>query len=46
MLRVLIVDDEPKLREGLKSIVPWGELGYQIVGTAANGSEALRSTDT
>ncbi|GAA0847377.1 response regulator [Bifidobacterium pullorum subsp. gallinarum] len=41
MLRVLIVDDEPKLREGLKSIVPWGELGYQIVGTAANGSEAL-----
>lgn len=41
MMKVLIVDDEPKLREGLKSIVPWAELGYQVVGTAANGSEAL-----
>lgn len=41
MMKVLIVDDEPKLREGLKSIVPWAELGYQVVGTAANGNEAL-----
>lgn len=41
MIKVLIVDDEPKLREGLKSIVPWNELGYQIVDTAANGNEAL-----
>ncbi|MEK3733406.1 response regulator transcription factor [Paenibacillus sp. FSL M8-0334] len=41
MIKVLIVDDEPKLREGLKSIVPWNELGFQVVDTAANGSEAL-----
>ncbi|GAB6927286.1 response regulator transcription factor [Paenibacillus sp. JCM 10914] len=41
MMNVLIVDDEPKLREGLKSIVSWHELGYQVVDTAANGSEAL-----
>lgn len=41
MMKVLIVDDEPKLREGLKSIVPWTELGYQVVDTAANGNEAL-----
>ena len=33
MMKVLIVDDEPKLREGLKSILPWTELGYQVVGT-------------
>lgn len=41
MIKVLIVDDEPKLREGLKSIVPWSELGYEVVDTAANGNEAL-----
>ncbi|SEM46515.1 two-component system, response regulator YesN [Paenibacillus sp. cl141a] len=41
MMKVLIVDDEPKLREGLKSIVPWTELGYRVVDTAANGNEAL-----
>lgn len=41
MIKVLIVDDEPKLREGLKSIVPWRELGFQIADTAANGNEAL-----
>lgn len=41
MIKVLIVDDEPKLREGLRSIVPWNELGFQIVDTAANGNEAL-----
>ncbi|MFH0071031.1 response regulator, partial [Peribacillus sp. NPDC056705] len=41
MMNVLIVDDEPKLREGLKSIVSWHELGYQVVDTAANGTEAL-----
>ncbi|WP_106767008.1 response regulator transcription factor [Paenibacillus faecalis] len=41
MMKVLIVDDEPKLREGLKTIVPWAELGYKVVDTAANGNEAL-----
>lgn len=41
MIKVIIVDDEPKLREGLKSIIPWEQLGYQIVGTAANGNEAI-----
>lgn len=41
MIKVLIVDDEPKLREGLKSLIPWNEKGYQVVDTAANGHEAL-----
>jgi len=45
MMKVLIVDDEPKLREGLKSIVPWSDLGYQVVDTAANGNEALEKHD-
>lgn len=41
MIKVLIVDDEPKLREGLRTLIPWNEKGYQVVDTAANGHEAL-----
>lgn len=41
MIKVLIVDDEPKLREGLRSFIDWDALGYMVVDTAANGNEAL-----
>ncbi|WNS42957.1 response regulator transcription factor [Paenibacillus sp. MMS20-IR301] len=41
MIKVLIVDDEPKLREGMRTLIPWEEQGYTVVGTAANGYEAL-----
>ncbi len=41
MIQVLIVDDEPKLREGLRHLIPWGELGYHVIATAANGYDAL-----
>ncbi|MBY9077029.1 response regulator transcription factor [Paenibacillus sp. HN-1] len=42
MIKVLIVDDEPKLREGLRTLIPWEELGYTVVATAGNGAEALK----
>jgi response regulator NasT len=38
-VRVLIVDDEAVIRMGLKSMVTG--LGYEVVGTAANGDDAL-----
>jgi two-component system response regulator YesN len=41
MFRVLIVDDEPSIREGLKTIISWNDLGFKIAGVAANGKEAL-----
>lgn len=41
MIKVMIVDDEPKLREGLRSLIPWEKLGYTVVATAANGLQAL-----
>ncbi|OKP86222.1 hypothetical protein A3844_14230 [Paenibacillus helianthi] len=41
MIKVLIVDDEPKLREGMRTLIPWEEYGYTVVGTAASGLEAL-----
>ncbi|MFS0722970.1 response regulator [Paenibacillus sp. 1P07SE] len=41
MIKVVIVDDEKMIREGLRSIMPWHELGYDVVATAANGREGV-----
>lgn len=41
MFNVLIVDDEPSIREGLKTIIDWEEHGYRVIDTASNGREAL-----
>lgn len=46
MIKVLIVDDEPKLREGLRTLIPWESLGYTVVATAANGLQALEKYHT
>jgi two-component system response regulator YesN len=42
MLKVLIVDDESIIREGLKTIINWSEYGFEICDTAANGREGLQ----
>lgn len=41
METVFIADDEQSIREGLKRIVDWKALGYDICGDAANGEDAL-----
>lgn len=41
MQTVLIADDEENIREGIKLIIDWDELGFEIAGTASNGEEAL-----
>ena len=41
MIRVLIADDEILVRIGLKTIIPWAENGFELIGEAANGQEAL-----
>lgn len=41
MFKVIIVDDEPTIKEGLKSLIPWESCGFQVVDTASNGKEAL-----
>lgn len=40
MYRVLIVDDELAIREGLTALLDWESLGYQVIDTAANAIEA------
>lgn len=41
MLRVLLVDDEPFIVQGLMVFIDWEQEGYEIVYTAADGAEAL-----
>ncbi len=40
-LRVFIVDDEKLIRDGLRKLLHWEELGFSICGEAANGRDAL-----
>ncbi|PLS03732.1 response regulator transcription factor [Neobacillus cucumis] len=41
MYRVVLVDDEEIVREGIRNRIPWGELGFELIGTTENGQEAL-----
>ncbi|BBH20671.1 hypothetical protein Back11_20160 [Paenibacillus baekrokdamisoli] len=41
-MRVLIVDDEPLVRIGIKSAIDWDANGMHIVGEAADGIEAMK----
>lgn len=41
MYKLLIVDDESTIRNGLSHFFPWSELGYEVVGEAKNGLQAL-----
>lgn len=41
MLKVLLVDDEPFILQGLTVLVDWQKEGFEIAGTAANGQEAV-----
>ena len=40
MLKVLLVDDEPFIIQGLKVLIDWEQEGFMIAGTASNGKEA------
>lgn len=45
MYKVVLVDDEPIITEGLRQVVDWGAHGCQVVATAgdaASGSETIR----
>lgn len=38
---LFIADDEASIREGLKCIIDWKELGFSLCGEASNGHDAL-----
>lgn len=41
MKRVMIVDDEKMIRDGLTHLIDWEAFGYQITAQAADGRQAL-----
>ena len=41
MLKVLLVDDEPFITQGLQVLIDWEQEGYEIPRTASNGQEAM-----
>ncbi len=42
MIKVLLVDDEQFIRQGLRQLVDWEKYGYQVVAEAENGLDAVR----
>lgn len=41
MNTVFIADDELIIRQGIKCIIDWEQLGFEIIGEASNGEDAL-----
>ena len=41
MYKILAVDDEYMILEGLKFLLPWNDLGFEFVKTARTAMEAL-----
>ncbi len=41
MIKLLIVDDEPLVQIGIKSMLNWADYGIEVCGTAVNGANAL-----
>lgn len=42
LLKLVIVDDEPILLKGLMNTYEWDKMGFQVVGTAQSGEQAIK----
>lgn len=40
MYKVIIVDDESNIRERIASVMPWGEVGFEVIGSCESGEDA------
>jgi len=41
MIKILVVDDEKMIRDGIVMTMPWNEIGMEVVGSASDGLKAL-----
>ena len=41
MFKVILVDDEPNVRQGVKMMIPWDELGLEGIGEGEDGDDGL-----
>lgn len=46
MYKVLIADDEPFVREGLKELIDWDALGFTLCGAYKDGEELLENVQS
>lgn len=46
MYKLLIVDDEPLVQVGVKSMLNWGDYEIEVIGTVSNGKKALDIIET
>lgn len=42
LLKLVIVDDEPILLQGLLDTYSWADMGFKVVGSAQSGEQAIR----
>ena len=42
LLKLVIVDDEPILLEGLLKTYDWVGMGFEVVGSAKDGNQAIQ----
>lgn len=45
MLKLLIVDDEPVVRRGLRTVIDWSMFDCKLCGEASNGFEGLKKVE-
>lgn len=45
MYKILIMDDERQIREGIRKIIPWEQYGFEICAEASNGVEGLKKVE-
>lgn len=45
MYKLILVDDEEEVRKGILEKIDWRKYGYEIIGEAANGIEALEISE-
>ena len=41
LFTVVVADDEEELREAVCQLIPWERIGFQLLGSAGNGLDAL-----
>lgn len=41
MYKIALIDDEAVVREGMGELIPWGEIGLELIGTAEDGEKGL-----
>lgn len=46
LIRMIIVDDEPIICEGLKMTIDWEQLGVEVAGVAYDGKQALEIVES